>query len=140
MTKKTILLIVSFCFIFLLFQNVAGTVIPLQTLNQNEFSPEIDKIEINSVSLNNGNYFVMTLSMKNAIGSISSISSILKSSSGKEIINIKLVELGNDWNASFKIPSSSEQGTWFIDKILLNDNSLNYKEYQKTQNYIINWD
>lgn len=133
MTKKTILLIVSFCFIFLLFQNVAGTVIPLQTLNQNEFSPEIDKIEINSVSLNNGNYFVMTLSMKNAIGSISSISSILKSSSGKEIINIKLVELGNDWNASFKIPSSSEQGTWFIDKILLNDNSLNYKEYQKNE-------
>jgi len=133
MSKKTIIFSIAFCFLFLIFHSVAGNILQMEALTTNTFSPVLEKVEINPVSLTTDNYFVMMVSVVGGSAEISSASAIIKSPSQKDTVNILLRKQGQNWNSSFTIPSSFENGQWSVWEITLRDRYLRTKKYSKDE-------
>ena len=105
----------------------------METLTTNTFSPVLEKVEINPVSLTTNNYFVMTVSVVGGSADISSASATIKSPSQKDTVSILLRKRGQNWNSSFTIPSSFEKGQWSVWEITLKDRYLRTKKYSKDE-------
>jgi len=133
MSKKTIIVFsLAFCFSFLIFHSVAGNILQFGPLTDT-FSPTLEKVEINPVSLATDNYFVMLVSISQENTEISSVTAVLKSPSQKDTVNVILRHQGQSWNSSFTIPSSFEKGQWSVWEITLIDQYLRTKKYSKEE-------
>jgi hypothetical protein len=133
MSKKTIIVFsLAFCFSFLIFHSVAGNILQFGPLTDT-FSPTLEKVEINPVSLATDNYFVMLVSVSQENTEISSVTAVLKSPSQKDTVNVILRHQGQSWNSSFTIPSSFEKGQWSVWEITLIDQYLRTKKYSKEE-------
>ena len=134
MSKKTIIVFsLAFCFSFLIFHSVAGNILQFGPLTTDTFSPTLEKVEINPVSLATDNYFVMLVSVSQENTEISSVTAILKSPSQKDTVNVILKRQGQSWNSSFTIPSSFEKGQWSVWEINVKDQYLRTKKYSKEE-------
>ena len=134
MSKKTIIVFsLAFCFSFLIFHSVAGNILQFGPLTTDTFSPTLEKVEINPVSLATDNYFVMLVSISQENTEISSVTAVLKSPSQKDTVNVILRRQGQSWNSSFTIPSSFEKGQWSVWEITLIDQYLRTKKYSKEE-------
>jgi len=134
MSKKTIIVFsLAFCFSFLIFHSVAGNILQFGPLTTDTFSPTLEKVEINPVSLATDNYFVMLVSVSQENTEISSVTAILKSPSQKDTVNVILKRQGQSWNSSFTIPSSYEKGQWSVWEINVIDQYLRTKKYSKEE-------
>ena len=134
MSKKTIIAFsIAFCFLFLIFHSVAGNILQFESLTTNVFSPVLERVEINPVSLTTDNYFVMLVSVVQENIDISSATAILKGPSQKDTVNVVLRRQGQSWNSSFTIPSSFERGQWSVWEITLTDKYLRTKKYYKEE-------
>jgi hypothetical protein len=129
MSKK--IMITSLLLLFLVFNFTAGNILQTET-TVNNFSPTIEKVQISSVYLLTKNYFVMTASFVDGINA-SSASATLKSPSQKDKIDIRLFNQGSTWNSSFVIPSTFENGLWYVEEITLIDEELRTKKYDKDE-------
>ena len=133
MSKKTIIVFsLAFCFSFLIFHSVAGNILQFGPLTDT-FSPTLEKVEINPVSLATDNYFVMLVSVSQENTEISSVTAVLKSPSQKDTVNVILKRQGQSWNSSFTIPSSYEKGQWSVWEINVIDQYLRTKKYSKEE-------
>lgn len=134
MSKKTIIVFsLAFCFSFLIFHSVAGNILQFGPLTTDTFSPTLEKVEINPVSLATDNYFVMLVSVSQENTEISSVTAVLKSPSQKDTVNVILKRQGQSWNSSFTIPSSYEKGQWSVWEINVKDQYLRTKKYSKEE-------
>jgi len=134
MSKKTIIVFsLAFCFSFLIFHSVAGNILQFGPLTTDTFSPTLEKVEINPVSLATDNYFVMLVSVSQENTEISSVTAVLKSPSQKDTVNVILKRQGQSWNSSFTIPSSYEKGQWSVWEINVIDQYLRTKKYSKEE-------